>query len=459
VNKKEKTPKKRRKLKVSHVLILLFLLGAGAFTLYRLNLKKQLQARIEAIRTAGYPVTCAELDQWYSIPETAENAAYIILDAFEYYQEPEDIKILPVVGQAELPSRTEPLPEKMRELIAQYLSDNQKTLELLHEAATLEHSRYPADLSLGQGTLLPHLSDIRRCAFLLKLEALYSAENNQQNIAVQSIKSIFGVARSMAKEPVTVSQLVRTACQGLAVSALERVINRTNLTDDQLADLSQVVTDAQEQSDSGISRALVGERCYALSIFREPASLGGMEIGSHGQTIGVPVPILQAYKALGLADMDAIEYLDMMDEYIKATQLPPHLRQKSVEAMEPKIVSIPKIRILLRTFAPAFSRIISMDLRNIAGLRTAQAAIAIQCYRLAYGKLPDTLMDLVPNYLESVPIDPFDGKELRYKKLESGYVVYSIGENLSDDGGTEMPSTSIERQRIQNWDITFIVEN
>jgi hypothetical protein len=66
-------------------------------------------------------------------------------------------------------------------------------------------------------------------------------------------------------------------------------------------------------------------------------------------------------------------------------------------------------------------------------------------------------MDLVPNYLESVPIDPFDGKELRYKKLESGYVVYSIGENLSDDGGTEMPSTSIERQRIQNWDITFII--
>lgn len=31
--------------------------------------------------------------------------------------------------------------------------------------------------------------------------------------------------------------------------------------------------------------------------------------------------------------------------------------------------------------------------------------------------------------------DPFDGKPLRYRRLTDGVVVYSVGSNLSDDGG------------------------
>jgi hypothetical protein len=454
VGKKQPAPGKRRRLKVSHIIILLLLIGAGAFTLYRLNLKKHLNARIETIRAAGYPVTCAELDRWYSIPNDVENAAYIIMDAFDCYQEPQNAKLLPVVGKGELPARTQPLDEKTMKLIWQYLDGNQQTLKILHEAAKVENSRYPIDLSLGFETLSPYLTDIRRCSFLLELEAFYSAENNKQDIAVQSIKSIFGVARSLAEEPVTVSQLVRVSCQVVAVSILERIIDRTNLTDEQFADLFQVVTSDQDQSASGILRALVGERCQALSIFKNPVILNNDLVGHNIP----PKPILEAYKALGFADMDAIEYLDMMNSYIKAAQVPPYLRQDAVKAVELKHGSIPKRRILLRAFVPKFSRIIALDLRNISGLRTAQAAIAVQRYRLASGRLPETLKDLVPDYLEEVPLDPFDGKELRYKKLETGYVIYSIGEDLKDDGGVEMPSSGKERQRNPNWDITFIVE-
>jgi hypothetical protein len=59
----------------------------------------------------------------------------------------------------------------------------------------------------------------------------------------------------------------------------------------------------------------------------------------------------------------------------------------------------------------------AIDIRRIAGLRTAYVALAVERYRLAFGRLPDTLVDLVPTYLEAVPKDPFDGDELRYKKL------------------------------------------
>lgn len=452
MNDNETVPKKRRKLKVSNVLIILLLIGVAAFALFRLRLRSKLRSRIEAIRTAGYPVTCEELDQWYTIPETAENAAYIILDAFEYYQKPQDSELLPLLGKAELPARNKPLPEETMKLVSQYLSDNQHTLELLHKAAALEYSRYPVDLSLD---LAPPVQNRMKSVKLLNLEAMIHAEKNESQSATRSLISSLGMANSLSEEPIIISQLSRISGQALTVSILERVINRTDFTDEQLIELGRDFTSSQNLS--GISRAFVGERCQTLSVFREPESLAGIAIGSHGQTSDIPVPILQAYKALALADMDAVDYLDIMDGYIKAAQLAPHLRQEAVDAVEAELESISQIRILLRIFMPAFSRIITLDLRNIAKLRTARAAIAIQRYRLATGKLPETLEDVVPDYLKTVPIDPFDGKELRYKRLEAGFVVYSIGEDLSDDGGTEMPKDSKER-RNSKWDATFIVE-
>jgi hypothetical protein len=105
---------------------------------------------------------------------------------------------------------------------------------------------------------------------------------------------------------------------------------------------------------------------------------------------------------------------------------------------------------------PSLSGVITQDLRMIARLRTAEAALAVQRYRIKADKCPDKLTDLVPAYLKSVPKDPFDGNELRYKRLEPGFVVYSIGDDLSDDGGKERPTG--KKKKGQSWDVTFIVE-
>jgi hypothetical protein len=63
--------------------------------------------------------------------------------------------------------------------------------------------------------------------------------------------------------------------------------------------------------------------------------------------------------------------------------------------------------------------------------------VAVERWRLAKGALPDALGDLVPAHLDAIPTDPFDGKPFRYKRLAKGYVVYSVGENETDDGGVE----------------------
>ena len=49
--------------------------------------------------------------------------------------------------------------------------------------------------------------------------------------------------------------------------------------------------------------------------------------------------------------------------------------------------------------------------------RLALVALALERFRLATGGLPATLEPLVPNYLESVPMDPFEGNPIHYQAL------------------------------------------
>ena len=455
MEEQKNSEKPRRKRKVLRTLLIVLVVIIACFVVFRLVLRSKLNARLDAIRAAGYPATCAELDAWYTIPESAENAADAFIDSFSRYEKWDDDekrKLLPIVGDAELPLRTEPLTEETKALITQYLADNQQALELLHKGAAIEHSRYPVDFSKGFATLLPHLSDLRTGAKLLKLEAILHAENTEPQSAARSLTSTFGLARSLSKEPILISQLVRVACQALAVSALEHVINRTEFTDEQLVNLCQTLVSAEDLS--AMFHAFVGEQCAGGEIFKMPADQI-LQV-ANGKSSPLAVVAIALYKFAGLADMDAIMYVDLMNDYTKAMQLPPHQRQEAASAVDTKFGKTSRIHVLLHVIMPALSRVTTIDIRTIAQLHTAQVGLAIQRYRLATGKLPDTLAELMPTYLDAVPKDPFDGKDLRYKKLDTGFVVYSIGEDGSDDGGKEKP-----RKRTRPpapWDVTFIVQ-
>jgi len=48
--------------------------------------------------------------------------------------------------------------------------------------------------------------------------------------------------------------------------------------------------------------------------------------------------------------------------------------------------------------------------------QAALTAIAVERFRLEHeGQLPETLAEIVPGYLSAIPLDPFDGKPLRYR--------------------------------------------
>jgi hypothetical protein len=63
-------------------------------------------------------------------------------------------------------------------------------------------------------------------------------------------------------------------------------------------------------------------------------------------------------------------------------------------------------------------------------------AIALKRFELAHGSKPSNLDAVVPEFLAALPTDFMDGHPLRYRLNSDGtYVLYSVGDNLIDDGG------------------------
>jgi hypothetical protein len=78
--------------------------------------------------------------------------------------------------------------------------------------------------------------------------------------------------------------------------------------------------------------------------------------------------------------------------------------------------------------------------KAITALALRDAAIlglACGLHRSAYGEYPARLDDLAPQIIDEVPPDPFTGEPFVYRRTDRGFVVYSVGPNLEDDGGVE----------------------
>ncbi|MFK8115401.1 MAG: hypothetical protein AB8B91_24605, partial [Rubripirellula sp.] len=76
--------------------------------------------------------------------------------------------------------------------------------------------------------------------------------------------------------------------------------------------------------------------------------------------------------------------------------------------------------------------------RDIAELRLLLTDCAIRQYEQDVQALPKSLADLVPKYLDSVPLDPWNDQPIRFvvENANKKYRVYCVGYDGSDDGGT-----------------------
>jgi RNA polymerase sigma factor (sigma-70 family) len=392
----------------------------------------------------GLPQTLAELNAWYVEPPAGQNAATFDLQGFKALriQGADQNASLPILGKLPPPFPFVPLPLPEKSALAAFVQRNREALQFFAQGAQHEQSRYPVDFTQGQKLQMPHLQKIKSGIQVAEMAAILDAENNDGKQAADDVLITLALARSLNAEPMLISQLVRAAGVSLAVDALNQVVNRTTLPPESLSELSQTFRAAEDYDakGEGFNRSLIGEKVMVMAAFKTASVQELVEFAAQDATEEQRQRMVQLLKQPG-GLKDEQSYLETTFQQLLAARkeaFPERL--KNAAAVQQRATEASNGELLLNnSWLTGYPGIVGREARCLANSRLALTAVALEKFRAAHNnRYPATLSELTPNYLDMTPTDPFDSQPLRYRKQGAGYVLYSIGPDLKDDGGKRM---------------------
>jgi hypothetical protein len=127
--------------------------------------------------------------------------------------------------------------------------------------------------------------------------------------------------------------------------------------------------------------------------------------------------------------------LRRMTEWVEIVKLPPEQQGPRIQAIKNALPQRDQVPLLAGVLFPEFTRVSESNVLLHAQTRCTIVALAVERFRLKQQRWPKSLDELDRELLAKVPIDPYDGKPLRYRLLDDGAVVYSVGPDLVDNGG------------------------
>ena len=426
------------------------------FIIWRLNLAHEINKELAAIRASGLPTSGEEANDYYSAVPDDQNAALRMQEAFGLMTDYPDRRSNDV-DRIRLPGRKGDLTSEQMKLISGYCAMNSNALAQVREAIKLPRCRYPIDLSWGAGTLLPHLPKLKTLARAEAFQAVLDPSDSDM-----AISTMLGIAHTLDEEPDVVSKLVRMAIIHMAIDVLERQLNASEIDTKASNGLAGILAGVDQTNQ--LARGFIGERAMYIRYFRmSRADLNkysnSSDENSESQS-GPPLPGSQPliFKVSGFFERDLRFYLQAMETNIYLAKTYP----KNISVITNceayiRDTSRNRIYIFSSMVLPALDSAIFKEAGELAGVRTAETALAIENFQQKMGRLPKDLNELVPQFLASVPQDPFDGQPLRYHQLAKGYVVYSIGRDGHDNNGRERPAY-IKSSDKTEYDVTFTVE-
>jgi general secretion pathway protein G len=305
-------------------------------------------------------------------------------------------------------------------------------------AAVIETARGLRGYGLGRHTVpwkydnplmtsLPHKAETIAVVDLLTLDAEMRAHEGKVDEALESVLAALIVVRAIGDEPMMATQIQRPGFHALCTRALEESLrlgqaNRDNLKSVQNALLA-------EADEPWLKYGARGERAglHGLMTALENGSLTKADqalLDSRAEGVAL---ILSSWKARPLGQIHAA-LLEYTTQFIQVLDLPPKDQAPRIKALADSLKDAP------REALPLLSAFLANDLLQAsrtgeAALRCAAVGMALERYRLATGKWPENLDDLVTQkVLSKVPIDPFEGEQpLRYERTKEGVLVYSVG--------------------------------
>ncbi|MBX7256654.1 MAG: hypothetical protein K1Y02_09860 [Candidatus Hydrogenedentes bacterium] len=384
------------------------------------------------MRDSGYPTTQTEFIDWYGRLDEP-NALDTYYKAFGAITPPATaaIPILPFVGDTEYPDDFAPIPDELLVVMKEHLAKNEEAISLLHKAASIPNCTFPVT-DQSAGTMLFKIDDwphVRSGIDLLRLDAVVSAENRDAQRAIASIRAGIALARAYMKRPTTSDFIWGDTMLNSAVTPLNRVLYQLEEVD--LTPLEEPLRESDY--DGLLERALIGDlfnqvraRDYAPTLFDGRA--WSLEDATLGERIRYNPLTARAEYVLGLSKIDQIQLLDFGLLLTHIASLPNAERKRELETAASRTPLAP---LMIQTFSTAFD----IEYGGKARIRILNTVLAIERYARATKQLPAGLHELVPGFTNAVPLDPFDELPLKYRLTDTGYVLYSVGRDMEDDGG------------------------
>lgn len=335
-------------------------------------------------------------------------------------------------------AETEPFDFASPEL-GEFLRKRAGELALLRRAAALPECRFERDYFRPRISMpLNQLSDLRLAAHLLEVDARHSSVSGNIRQAIDDINAIFGLARH-AREPFLVAILVSISLETKAVRELENVLSRGDIHEDLL---SRIQLDRTSSLQEAFLRSVRMEEALGLLTF---CSVGTGELALRQLMDGGgqpgPLGVLHSFGLPGfpwlLDDLTVFrQFMRDIEPLVTTENLSLTDQLRLVESLEQKLRNVRWRAPLTHSIYPAYRNVLIAMARAEGYRRAAVTGVAVYRYALRHNKLPESLEELVPEDLPFVPTDPIDGHPMRVRSLGEGeLIVYSIGQDLTDDGG------------------------
>jgi len=305
--------------------------------------------------------------------------------------------------------------------------------------------------------LLPHLSVLKRFVQVLKLRASAELAMDQAGQALEDIELAFKLIDETKDEPILISSLVRMSELRLILQPVWEGMAAKKWSGEQLKTLQQSLStfDVLAEARKGFEDDRAGIGNAAIEFVRKSPSkrvdMLGLLDSVGDQTGGLPfVSVCLQLIPSGWFYAEQVEYNRIYDRCImplidiNSRQVSPEVSSKAQQELESLFGEGPfKLighhRMFARLLIPAMAGLVPKAARTQTAVDLGMTSCALEQYRLANGRYPENLGQLIPSFLPKIPKDVIDGQPLKYRPESGRFVLYSIGWNAKDDGGEYPP--------------------
>jgi len=236
-------------------------------------------------------------------------------------------------------------------------------------------------------------------------------------------------------EPLLISQLVRYTIVPMLLRPLDVVLEEEVVSTASCRELFDYL--AGMEFMQSFVHSLWAERAMSIGTFehlRQHPEEGEYITGEDNPELA---RIYAGPFGPAILDKDEATYLRLMAEQIAAGMKPYRESHTELVEIEGRIDQEARPAcVLTATLLPVFTHVAAKRDATITRVGLAQAALTLKAYKNKKGGYPGSLAQLreVIDWGE-LPEDPFSGKEFVYRREGEGFLIYSIGADLEDDGG------------------------